>query len=231
MTIFLDPSTPRVHSRADMKTPVAILVRVSTDDQNNARQITELQTVAAANQWEVIEVIEEQVVSGNSRIRPGVARAIVLAESGQIKKLLVHEISRLARNPAVLHDTVERMCDAKVSIYWHAQSIETILPNGKRNPAAGLMLALLGEVARQERETLSERTKSGIEKARRNGKTLGRPVGSCITADELLEKHKRVARCLRNGDSVRKTAAFCGVSKGTVERVKKALTASEPAFS
>jgi DNA invertase Pin-like site-specific DNA recombinase len=211
-----------------MSTPVAILVRVSTDDQNNARQLDELQAVAAANQWEVVEVIREDGVSGSSRVRPGVARALVLAESGQIKKLLVHEISRLARNPAVLHDTVERMCEVKVSIYWHAQAIETILPNGKRNPAAGLMLALLGEVARQERETLSERTKSGIEKARRNGVTLGRPVGSSESTEEFLEKHKRIVRCLRNGDSVRKTAKFCGKSKGTVERVKKAL---EPEFS
>lgn len=212
-----------------MKTKVAILVRVSTDDQNNARQITELQAVAEANQWEVVEVIEEAGVSGISRTRPGVARALALAESGQIQKLLVHEISRLARNPAVLHDTVERMCEAKVSIYWHAQTIETIMPNGKRNPAAGLMLALLGEVARQERETLSERTKSGLEKARRNGKKLGRPHGTCIPLDEFLEKHKRVVRCLRNGDSVRKTAKFCEVSKGTVERVKKAI--AEPEFS
>lgn len=213
-----------------MKTQVAILVRVSTDDQNTARQITELRTVADANQWEVVEVIEEAGVSGNSRTRPGVARALVLAESGQIQKLLVHEISRLARNPAVLHDTVERMCDAKVSIYWHAQAIETFLPNGKRNPAAGLMLALLGEVARQERETLSERTKSGLEKARRNGRRLGRPVGTTIPTEDFLEKHKRVVRCLKAGDSVRKTAKFCGCSKGTVERVKKALPLNTPTF-
>lgn len=212
-----------------MKIPVAILVRVSTDDQNNARQITELQAVADANQWEVVEVIEEKV-SGSNRNRVGIARALELAESGHIKKLLVHEISRLARHNAVLHDTVERMCDAKVSVYWHAQTIETIMPNGKRSPSAGIMLALLGEMARQERETLSERTKSGLERARRAGKTLGRPVGSGESTEVFLEKHKRVIRCLRNGDSVRKTAKFCEVSKGTVERVKKALGADEPQF-
>ena len=75
-------------------------------------------------------------------------------------------------------------------------------------------------------------TRAGLEKARRNGKTLGRKVGSSIPIEELLEKHKRVVRCIRNGDSVRKSAAFCGVSKGTVERVKKALAATtEPEFS
>lgn len=214
-----------------MKIPVAILVRVSTDDQNNARQLDELQAVATTNQWEVVEVIQEEGVSGNSRTRPGVARALVLAESGQIKKLLVHEVSRLARNPAVLHDTVERMCEANVSIYWHAQAVETLLPNGKRNPAAGIMLALLGEIARQERETLSERTKSGLEKARRNGRKLGRPTGSGASREDFLEKHKRIVRCLRAGDSVRKTAKFCEASKGTVERVKKALAAPTTEFS
>jgi hypothetical protein len=42
-----------------------------------------------------------------------------------------------------------------VSLYWHAQSVETLLPSGKRNPAAGIMLALLAEMARGESEKFS----------------------------------------------------------------------------
>ncbi len=47
---------------------------------------------------------------------------------------------------------VERLEDYGVSLYWHAQGLETLLPNGKRNPGAGIMLALLAEMARAEVE-------------------------------------------------------------------------------
>jgi DNA invertase Pin-like site-specific DNA recombinase len=56
-----------------------------------------------------------------------------------------------------------------VSLYWHAQAIETLLPGGKRNPAAGIMLALLAEMARNETETLRERIKSGQMRQRAHG--------------------------------------------------------------
>ena len=66
------------------------------------------------------------------------------------------------------------------SLYWHAQSIETLLPNGKRNPAAGIMLALLAEMARNESETLRERIKSGLALARSRGVILRRPKDTNI---------------------------------------------------
>ena len=39
-----------------------------------------------------------------------------------------------------------------VSLYWHAQRIETLLPSGKRNPAASIMFSLLAEMALNERD-------------------------------------------------------------------------------
>ena len=44
-----------------------------------------------------------------------------------------------------------------VSLYWHAQGIETLLPSGKRNPSAAIILAVLAEMARAETDTLRER--------------------------------------------------------------------------
>lgn len=38
-----------------------------------------------------------------------------------------------------------------VTLYWRAQSIETLLPSGKRNPSVAIMLALLSEMARAEK--------------------------------------------------------------------------------
>src|SRR5690606_2399943 len=97
------------------------------------------------------------------------------------------------------------------------------MPNGKRNPAAAIMFALLAEMARAERETLSERIKSGLQEARRKGRRLGRPEGSGHSQRELLAKHGDIRRRLREGQSIRNTAKITGKGVSTVQRVKAAM--------
>jgi DNA invertase Pin-like site-specific DNA recombinase len=211
--------------------PVAILVRVSTAKQETARQISELRQYADGKGYEVLEVCEETIsgTAGDDE-RHGLRRAAQLARDGHIKKVLVHEISRIARRNSVAHRFVETLEDSGVSLYWHAQSIETLLPNGKRNPAAGIMLALLAEMARNESETLCERIKSGLALARKRGVILGRRKGTTLTRDQFLQKHKDIARQLKAGQSIRNTAKIVGKGISTIQRVKAALAASGATF-
>jgi DNA invertase Pin-like site-specific DNA recombinase len=205
--------------------PVAILARVSTDKQNTARQIHELQQVATENGWEVIEIIETAGLSGNAKEgdRHDLSRVRELAAAKKIRKVLVHEVSRLARRNSTAHKFLEEMEALGVSLYWHAQRIETLLSNGKRNPAASIMFSLLAEMARSERETLVERINSGLAKARREGKKLGRPEGSSLSPKEFLATHKDVVKQLRTGQSIRNTAKITGKSVSTVQRVKASM--------
>jgi DNA invertase Pin-like site-specific DNA recombinase len=206
------------------KTPVAILVRVSTIRQETARQVSELQAYAESKKYEVVAICHE-TVSGAAEDgeRHGLRRVEELARDGKIKKVLVHEISRLARRNSVAHRFVETLEDYGVSLYWHAQAIETLLPNGKRNPAAGIMLALLAEMARNETETLRERIKSGLSAARRKGVKLGRPKGTTIDHRAFLRKHKDIWRLLKAGHSIRNAAKIADKGVSTVQRVKLAL--------
>lgn len=207
-------------------TPAAILVRVSTNKQETQRQKHELQAVAESKGWEVVEVCEETVSgSADREERPGLARIEELARAGKIKKVLVHEISRVARRPSVAHTFVETLEQCGVSLYWHAHSIETLLASGKRNPAAAIMLALLAEMARAEKETLVERIKSGLDEARRKGVRLGRPEGTGLETTELVAKHPDIVRQLKAGQSVRNAAKITGKGASTVQRVKAALAA------
>jgi DNA invertase Pin-like site-specific DNA recombinase len=207
--------------------PVAILVRVSTQRQTTERQVHELRAVADARGWQVVEVVEEDGVSGAAKDadRHGLARVEALALAGTIRKVLVHEVSRVGRRPAVVHGFVERLLDLKVSLYWHSQRVETMLDGGKRNPAAGMMLAVLAEMALAERETLRERIISGLDAARRRGRTLGRPCGTVMPPEQLLAKHADVVRLLRAGKSLRDVAARTGKGTSTVKRVKVLLRA------
>ncbi len=203
---------------------VAILVRVSTYKQETDRQVSELVAVADARGYRVVEVCREQISGAASEEqRVGLIRVEELARGGRIQKVLVHEVSRLARKNSVAHAFVEVLEEVGVSLYWHQQGIETLLPNGKRNPAAAIMFALLAEMARAERETLSERIKSGLDEARRKGRTLGRPKGSGDTNDAFLGKHREICRRLKEGHSIRNTAKITGKGVSTVQRVKIAL--------
>ena len=206
--------------------PVAILVRVSTAKQETARQISELRQYADGKGYEVIEVCQETISgSAEDHERDGLRRTEQLARGGKIKKVLVHEISRIARRNSVAHRFVETLEECGVSLYWHAQSIETLLSSGKRNPAAGIMLALLAEMARNESETLRERIKSGLAHARKRGVVLGRPKGTMLERAQFLRKHSDILRQLKAGQSVRNAARIVGKGISTVQRVKAALAA------
>jgi DNA invertase Pin-like site-specific DNA recombinase len=203
--------------------PVAIIVRASTSRQVTERQEQELRSVAAIKGWEVVAVIHE-TISGRASAdeRKGLILAEELAEQGKIQKVLVHEVSRLGRRNSVVHSFIERLDALGVSLYWHSQSFETLLPNGKRNPAAGIMLAVLAELARAEVEQLRERVVSGMEAARKKGIHLGRPKGSTESREAKETKHKDILKCLRQGQSLRNTAKITGKSLATVKRIKSA---------
>jgi DNA invertase Pin-like site-specific DNA recombinase len=206
--------------------PVVILVRVSTAKQETDRQVSELRAYAEKKGYEVVAVCEE-TVSGRAEEseRHGLRQVEEMAEAGKVRKVLVHEVSRLARKNSVVHRFVESLEDKGVSLYWHAQGVETLLDNGKRNPAASIMLALLAEMARNEVETLSTRIKSGLAEARKKGRKLGRPEGSTLERSEFLAKHRDILRLLKAGQSVRNTAKITAKGMSTVQRVKAAMAA------
>ncbi|HWB04291.1 MAG TPA: recombinase family protein [Verrucomicrobiales bacterium] len=145
--------------------PAAILLRVSTDKQETARQETELRAVAKAKGWAGVEVCEE-TITGRADIeaRAGLQRVQALAAGGEIRKVLVHEISRLSRRPSVAHAFTEMLEGHGVSLYWHAQGIETLLPSGKRNPSTAIMLAVLAEMARAETDPCASGSIAGWQR-------------------------------------------------------------------
>ena len=213
-------------------TPVAILVRVSTSLQNSDRQKSELLAYAETKGFKVVEVVEE-TISGRASAndRTGLKRVEELVEAGAIKKVLIHEVSRIARTNSILHSFIEHLESHGVSLYWHSQSIETLLPSGKRNPAASLMISLLADLARNEVEVLRERINSGLAEARRKGVVLGRPTGTKMSSDSILSRHADVVRLLKKNHSIRNAGKITGKGFSTVQRVKKILDQQQVALA
>jgi predicted site-specific integrase-resolvase len=126
-----------VELMSTQKVPVVILVRVSTQKQETDRQISELRAYADSKGYEVLEMCKE-TVSGRADEcdRSGLERAKELARFGKIKKVLVHEVSRLARKNSITHKFVETLEECGVSLEWRLVKLNAFLGGcGVRGPA------------------------------------------------------------------------------------------------
>ena len=84
------------------------------------------------------------------------------------------------------------------------------------------MFQMLGVFAEFERSIIQERVRAGLQRAKREGKRLGRPP----IADKLAD---RIRAALAGGMSVRKTAAKFEVNASTVQRIARPFGGAEDA--
>ena len=203
--------------------------RVSTKGQNNDRQVADILAYCEKQQFTVAGMFTE-TMTGNSRTedRPVLVQLLALLRRGD--RLIVTEISRLGRRTSEVLRTIETLSDKGVSVLALNYNLETLLPTGKKNPMAQLVFTFLAEFARLERETISDRVKSGLALARARGRVGGRPVGVVEDSVKVLAKYPDVVKNLERGLSIRETVRITGRSEGTVEKVRKAW-APPPAAS
>ena len=200
-----------------------ILARVSKSTQDFERQVTELRSVAASRAYEVVEeIVSKHTGDTKNENRPDIQRLLILASTGAMQTVLVSEVSRLGRKTFEILKVLEILTEKEINIYVHNFKIDTLMPDGKRNPVGQLLFMFLSERARAEQEDRSERIKSGIAQARRAGKPHGRKEGK---EDEkiFLKRHKKVVASLQLGNSIRATMKVAGVAMATVQKVKKLL--------
>jgi DNA invertase Pin-like site-specific DNA recombinase len=205
---------------------VVIFARVSSDDQKTDRQLSDLQEVAAKQKYEVVKTITAKI-SGNKtkrQDRKDLDELLTLAREGRYKKVLITEVSRLGRRPQETYQLMEALTELGVSVYAHNLGLETLLPTGKRNPAAAMIFSLFNEISRTETDMLSDRIRSGQAEAKRQGKHIGRPSGTVANKVAVIAKYPKVVKHLKEENlSLREIAKRCGVALNTVVKVKALL--------
>jgi len=209
---------------------VAILVRVSSksDRQDYDRQISDLTSLAKKNKWEVVKIITANVSATKTRLplREDIAELYELVDTKSIKKVLVTELTRLGRMAREIREVYEYLMGEGISIYIQSLGLDTGGKGAFQKAINNIIVTILAEIAELETVRLSHRIKSGMEEARRKGKVIGRPKGSTSDIHEKIKadpKYKRAAKALRDGLSLRKTAAFANVSLNTVRKIKLAI--------
>ena len=144
------------------------LLRCSTSDQDTRHQRDAITAWANAQGVPVPEFREEAEVSGASKSRPVLDEIVRDATRGRIKLLVVYEMERLGRTMQRIVMTVSELSDAGCAIMDVRRGLDTRTGMGKA------MIYIAGVFAEIERESLRERTRSGLAAARARGVRLGK---------------------------------------------------------
>jgi DNA invertase Pin-like site-specific DNA recombinase len=207
-----------------MKIPVAIFGRVSLDTMDFQRQISDLQKVADKLNYEVVSIITEKISGAKSNDeRLGVQQLLLEAKQGKFKKLLCTEISRLGRNTLQTLSLIEQLHQMDISIYFQDLNSETLNEKGEVSFQTEILTNLLSLFAKNERQVLISRIRSGMLQAKKNNIHCGRPKNSKEKNNEFLSKYPKVIEGLNRGFSIRECVKLYDVSLGTVAKVKRYL--------
>ncbi len=153
--------------------------RVSTQEQETRAQIDALTKAG-------VDAVHEEKRSGALLRRPVLDKLLRNLKRGDV--LVVYKLDRIARSLKHLLSIIDRLQERGAGFESLTEHIDTTSPAGR------LMIQMLGAFAEFEREMIRERTKSGMQAAKKRGVRLGRPR-SLETEDE-----RRVVRQWRTGN-------------------------------
>lgn len=190
----------------DMKR-AALYLRVSKNDQTIDNQRLELERVAAARGWKIVSIFKDEGISGafGRGVRSQYDAMLKRGVQAQHDVVMAWDVSRLSRSLSDLVQTLEELHACGIDLYLHQQAIDTTTPAGKA------MYQMCGVFAEFERGILSERVKAGLNRAKEQGKVLGRPM-KIVNIKQLLKDRN-------DGKTIRKIAEKHSISVGKVHKL------------
>jgi DNA invertase Pin-like site-specific DNA recombinase len=196
----------------------AIYLRVSTDGQTTENQRLALEAVAAQRGWTVTTVYEDAGISGakGRDKRPGLDALLKDAARGKFDIALAWAMDRLGRSLADLMSTLSELEGGHVDLFLHQQAIDTTTPAGR------MFFHVTGAFAEFERGMIRERVVAGLQRAKAQGRQLGRPKAPADTEAAIRAR-------LAAGIGILKVAREVSVGTSTVQRIKAEMTAATQA--
>lgn len=173
-------------------------VRVSSVDQNEARQI------AALEKYDIEKWFTEKV-SGKDMNRPELQNMLEFAREGDT--VYVEDFSRLARSTKDLLELVEQFKAKKIELVSMKENLDTSTATGK------LMLTMIAAINEFERANILERQREGIELAKQRGVYKGRKP---IEVEDFGEYYEQYMRRIY---TKKELAEELGISRPTLDRL------------
>jgi len=182
---------------------VAVYLRVSTKEQNVEAQRRELTEWASRAGHEIVAEYKDEGVSGTNQKRPGFRRMLKAAAKRKFHLVAVWDIDRLGRSAAAVLKAIADLQGYKIDVFIYKKGIDTSTPAGE------MVAAVSALVAKWELELLKQRTRAGIETARRKGKRCD------IFIRDMLRDEK----------PIREIKTRLGVGQSRIERVRNGIGA------
>jgi DNA invertase Pin-like site-specific DNA recombinase len=176
-------------------------IRVSSVDQNTARQLVDVQ----------LDRVFEDKVSGKDTHRPQLQAALAFCREGDV--LIVHSMDRLARNLDDLRKIVLDLTTRGVHVQFVKESLTF---TGEDSPMANLLLSVMGAFAQFERDLIRERQREGVQIAKAAGAYKGRKPS--LTPDRVAVIRQRLA----GGEQKAALARELKISRQTLDTHLKA---------
>lgn len=189
----------------------AIYSRVSTFDQEPENQARELRRYCEARGWTVTEFVDKGV-SGARESRPALDELVKAAKRRKFDTVVCWSLDRLGRSLKHLVVLMDDLHALGVSLVSIREGLDWTTPTGR------LQVQLLAMIAEFERSRIQERVRAGLQRARAEGKVLGRPRLS-VSPERLQEVSSL---------PIREAAAALGVSVASLKRLKRGSKTLRP---
>lgn len=188
----------------------AVYVRVSTKSQKTQSQMLEIKNYLAQQDISITScVIYQDKQSGKNMKRPQLLKLQRDMLDGKITHVYLYALDRLSRAGTESVMAFLALANSK------GVSVEFVCDqylNHKEPLIKNILITVLSELARKEREKVISRVKAGIENARNNGKRLGRPP--VVNPDRVISLREQ-------GMSLQQIATKLGIAKSTVQQILK----------
>lgn len=150
---------------------VAIYARVSKAEEDYENQLMQLKEYCKKKEWEIYKIYSE-VISGKESQRPLFKDMMIAASQQKFDSILVWALDRFTREGVAKAWHYISQLD-----YDGVQFISFKEPflNTDNKLVKDMLFSIMSVLAEQERIRISERTKAGLERARKQGSRLGKP--------------------------------------------------------
>jgi len=154
---------------------VAIYARVSTTKQELDNQLNALRKYCNNARYEIVNEYTD-IISGSKDSRPGFNKLFKDAHKRQFNLVVFWDISRFSRAGTLY--TLQKLKELdNAGIKWHSYQEPYFSSIGQFKD---VVLSIMATLAKMERERISERTKAGLVRARKEGKLIGRPRNDAV---------------------------------------------------
>lgn len=183
----------------------ALYARVSTTDQTAENQLRELLRYAEARGWSVVSQFVDEGVSGAKQSRPQLDAMLKEAKRRRFDAIAIWSLDRLGRDLKHLIGLLDELHALGVTVVSLREGMDWSTASGR------LQAQMLAMIAEFERSRIQERVRAGLQRAKAQGRRLGRPRSNVSQAS--LDAV--------SGLSLAKAAAQLKVSRSTLQRLRR----------